>query len=103
LPVSLENVYAVQRDAAPTLAAGAAQVLERYRQRTQVREAVYGQPAEDPMELLARADRVLRQNTEAPAGSATTQDAVAPTPSEPPPALPDTTQQPEPSDPNVPF
>lgn len=122
LPVSLENIYAVQRDAAPTLAAGAALVLERYRQRTQVREAVYGQPAEDPMELLARADRVLRQSAEAPTEApaeahraqttveqaaieqATVEQAGAQlTPAEPPPMLPGNTPQPELSDPSVPF
>ena len=95
LPVSLENIYAVQRDAAPTLAAGAAQVLDRYRQRTQVREAVYGQPAEDPMELLARADRALRQGTEAASASDPVQS--------PPSALPDSASQPESSDSSVPF
>ncbi len=86
-PVSLEHQYAVQRDAAPDLAAGAARVLERYRQRRHVRQAVFGEPTGDPMELLARADRVLRAGPEsvAPAPHAAPSE---PTPETSPGALP---------------
>lgn len=77
-PVSLEQRYAVERLAAPRLAADAARVLERHRERSQVQQAVYGEPVPDPMELLARLDRARSSKKAADPAAADPQASATP-------------------------